>query len=310
MNKTLVLLYHHCHTNKFVSQRPDRKLFVTKKQFKDQINWLKKFFNIISMNEILLKDKQRVCKRNKYNIVITFDDGHYDNMKYAIPILSKNNAPVLIYITTSWIDQKSIQWRPEIIDLLQTSKKIYIPNKKRSWDLIKNNKKLKNKHYDELSKLFVFEKYTKKIKNLEIILSKNNRKIKNRQKDFLSWKLIKRNHKSNMIDFGAHTHTHPMLSKLSTKDALNEIILSKKILEEKLKVKINHFAYPYGNKNAASNREYKLAKKAKFKTATTAISGIIDSNKSKINLHSIPRLSIDGRWTFEEFKLKILDQFN
>lgn len=48
------------------------------------------------------------------------------------------------------------------------------------------------------------------------------------------------------ISFGAHTMTHPRLTKLSTAEAIVEIRESKKIIEDHLGQRVPHFAYPYG----------------------------------------------------------------
>jgi peptidoglycan/xylan/chitin deacetylase (PgdA/CDA1 family) len=64
----------------------------------------------------------------------------------------------------------------------------------------------------------------------------------------LSWADVKEMSRSGM-QFGAHTHNHPSLTKVPMKDAENEILLSKKVIEDKLQEEINSFAYPYGDFN-------------------------------------------------------------
>ena len=52
--------------------------------------------------------------------------------------------------------------------------------------------------------------------------------------------------KGNGIDFGGHTHTHPLLSSLSVEAATEEISRAKKLLEEWTGEKSTLFAYPNG----------------------------------------------------------------
>ncbi|MDR4499613.1 MAG: polysaccharide deacetylase family protein [Candidatus Scalindua sp.] len=63
--------------------------------------------------------------------------------------------------------------------------------------------------------------------------------------DLLQWDEIKVM-ASNGIDFGAHTVNHPNLAELTLKQAEDEIVDSKKEIEERLGKNISHFAYPYG----------------------------------------------------------------
>ena len=64
----------------------------------------------------------------------------------------------------------------------------------------------------------------------------------------LSWSEI-REMGSYGIEFGAHTLTHPDLTRLDTGDARDEILASKAIIENALGSPVVSFAYPYGRCN-------------------------------------------------------------
>lgn len=68
------------------------------------------------------------------------------------------------------------------------------------------------------------------------------------RRPLLSWPQIKEMHKHG-VEFGAHTSSHPDLSKLSIQEAEREIIKSKEQIEDKLGVETEFFAYPYGKYN-------------------------------------------------------------
>lgn len=70
---------------------------------------------------------------------------------------------------------------------------------------------------------------------------------------------------------GAHTCTHPRLSFLSRDQAKEEIFVSKKKLEDRFGVPIEHFAYPYGDYNETT---VELVREAGFKTAVTMHRGV------------------------------------
>ncbi len=87
---------------------------------------------------------------------------------------------------------------------------------------------------------------------------------------------------NNGIDFGAHTVNHPNLLELSLEQAEDEIVNSKKVLEERLEKNILFFAYPYGGKtNKFSNiikDEFQCAASTELKVAD------LDSD-----IYSLPR---------------------
>ena len=65
------------------------------------------------------------------------------------------------------------------------------------------------------------------------------------ERSMLSWREI-REMQGGGMDFGAHTLTHPDLTRLPLERVKAEICDSKKIIEDVLNAPVNCFAYPYG----------------------------------------------------------------
>ena len=82
---------------------------------------------------------------------------------------------------------------------------------------------------------------------------------------------------------GAHTCTHPRLSLLSRDQAKEEIFSSKKKLEDRFGLPVEHFAYPYGDYNQTT---VELVREAGFKTAVTMHRGM---NLPDISLFELKR---------------------
>jgi len=80
---------------------------------------------------------------------------------------------------------------------------------------------------------------------------------------------------------GAHTCTHPRLSLLSRDQAKEEIVASKKRLEDLFGFPVEHFAYPFGDYNQTT---VELVREAGFKTACTMHRGINLPNTSRFEL--------------------------
>ena len=76
----------------------------------------------------------------------------------------------------------------------------------------------------------------------------------------LNWDEIKEM-SNNDIDFGSHTCSHSILTKIDLDSAKKEIINSKKLIEEKLGKPIEVFCYPRGEVNDFSQIHYKILKK-------------------------------------------------
>ena len=90
----------------------------------------------------------------------------------------------------------------------------------------------------------------------------------------LSWSEIKELSREG-IEFGAHTQTHPNLTKISEKQVYTEMSASKNVIEAKLGIEAVNFAYPYGK----YNRQVKDTAHSIFKSACS-------TNLGKVNHHS------------------------
>jgi peptidoglycan/xylan/chitin deacetylase (PgdA/CDA1 family) len=98
-------------------------------------------------------------------------------------------------------------------------------------------------------------------------------------------------------EIGSHTMTHPRLTQLSQVEAREQITASKKSLEDRFGVPINHFCYPFGDWNPAV-RDLVVA--AGYQTACTTITGLNTGAESPFELKRFtaryPSRSLKAIW--------------
>ncbi len=85
-----VLMYHSIDYNDKMT-----KLSVSPESFERQMEFFyRNHYNIVPLNKIIpyIKKKARVPPKTA---AITFDDGYYNNYKYAYPVLKKYNIPYI-----------------------------------------------------------------------------------------------------------------------------------------------------------------------------------------------------------------------
>lgn len=85
------------------------------------------------------------------------------------------------------------------------------------------------------------------------------------------------------IEFGAHTMSHPILSRIMPEQARREIRESKKQLEQRLGA-ITLFAYPRGEREDFNGEIMRMVKEAGFSCAVTTVSGTNDRNSDRFAL--------------------------
>jgi peptidoglycan/xylan/chitin deacetylase (PgdA/CDA1 family) len=85
-------------------------------------------------------------------------------------------------------------------------------------------------------------------------------------------------------EIGSHSMTHASLDRLSVRDAREEVISSKRKLEDMFGIPIPHFCYPYGNFNDAIRD---VVIEAGYQTACTTQFGVNTPETPKVALHRI-----------------------
>lgn len=105
-NKLIVLAYHRImefdenfpFDIELISARPQ--------QFEKQIKHISKYYSPITIEELCEchRTKSKIPDRS---VLITFDDGFYDNYEYAFPVLKKYNVPATIFVSTDYIDSNT-----------------------------------------------------------------------------------------------------------------------------------------------------------------------------------------------------------
>lgn len=85
-------------------------------------------------------------------------------------------------------------------------------------------------------------------------------------------------------EIGSHTLTHPRLSRIPISQMREEIISSKKKLEDIFGVPIRHFCYPYGDYN---QQVRSIVEEAGYETATTTRPGLNTSATPRLELQRL-----------------------
>ena len=102
-----VIMYHSMDYND-----KDTKLTVSPEAFARQMEFLYRHkYNVVGMDKIVsyLEKKEPIPPKT---IAITFDDGLYDNYKYAYPVLKKYNLPATFFIIIKKIGEPGyVGWK-------------------------------------------------------------------------------------------------------------------------------------------------------------------------------------------------------
>jgi peptidoglycan/xylan/chitin deacetylase (PgdA/CDA1 family) len=127
-------------------------------------------------------------------------------------------------------------------------------------------------------------------------------------REALSWDDLSKLAQDPLVTIGAHTVTHPVLSKLTQEEARTEMRIGRKLIEEQINRPVDHFCYPFGSRDEVGLREFQLARELGFKTATTTRWGNI-FKKHRLHLHALPRVPLTNGFNWDDFDRKSLRRF-
>jgi len=264
--------------------------------FKKQINYLLKNFNILSNEDFIEIIKTKKIPKKK-SVFLTFDDGYIDHWMYVYPYLKEKKISGNFYPPVKVIENKKV---------LDVNKIHFILEKEQDRDKLLNYifkfiKKYMNKDKDDLKidKILTFDRYDDKRTTLikRLLQTYLPHKIREKivdnlfklivgfdEKNFSKILYINKNHikemfKDNMV-IGSHGENHYWWGKLNYKDQFKEIKNSVEYFK-KIGVYNENFSvcYPYGSYNSDT---LKILKKFNVKFAlTTKVDSLCNGNINK-----------------------------
>ena len=108
---------------------------------------------------------------------------------------------------------------------------------------------------------------------------------------------IRRLREPGLIDIGAHTCTHPMLSRLPLHEQRQEISRSKELLEEIVGNPVEAFSYPFGTRLDYNAETVECVRRSGFHLACSNFEGHV---RSSTDPYQLPRYLVRN-WDGETF---------
>jgi peptidoglycan/xylan/chitin deacetylase (PgdA/CDA1 family) len=314
--KALILTYHRVAESKL----DPWCLRVSPKNFFEHMDALRRVAHPIHLRDL-------VCAHTAGNIpekavAVTFDDGYVDNLTNAKPILEAHDVPATVFVCSGGAGRNKEFWWDQVDRaLLQTDKLpkqlvLELAGNRRTWtfDDAKSEQDgsavLTEAEASQAVALSNCMDIRKALRPLPVaVREKYMRQIR-------EWAGIpdepRPTHRTlsigelvslasgGLVDIGAHTVSHPLLTAHSREIQRYEITHSRTQLQEVIQRPVEHFAYPYGDYDQTA---VDIVNEAGFASACTVVDRAVTKRS---NVYELPRVSIQN-WSGEEF-LKIIQR--
>lgn len=316
----LILLYHR------VAELPSDPylLNVTPQHFAEHLEVLRQqSCRLMQLQELIqaLQDGNLPHR----GVVVTFDDGCVDNLYNAKPLLERYETPATVFVTSGYVGQEREFWWDELDRLLlqpgtlPKTLHLNISGSTYEWELGNDA------HYSEHDQkrdrswhLYQQDDPTQRHRLFRLLHQQlNSLPIKARWQvlnELTAWAGVgstgRPSHRifspeevvdlaeGGVIEVGAHTVTHPVLSSLPVSVQQKEIQQSKAQLEAILGHPVKSFAYPHGSRSDYTDQTVAIAQETGFNCACSNFAELVRQETEQFQLPRVLVYDWDGK-TFE-----------
>lgn len=209
-------------------------------------------------------------------IIVTFDDGYEDNYEHAFPILHSLGVPATIFISTGYIGGSETFWYDRLAYLVLNGEPGSFAVKPLNLSVSLNGDRSARR--SELARILRACKQARnadRLQGLKVIereVELGEREMPMSLSRPMSWDQIREMANAG-IEFGSHTVTHPILSRLEDNELWYELTESKRTLEDHLEKPVQTISYPVGGTSAFDARVRHMARSAGYKLGFSYIAG-------------------------------------
>jgi len=245
-SKLTVLAYHRIddpHAPGFDTFTPN--VSATPAQFAAQMAHLSRRYTVVSIDDVTawLRGEHSLPP---YPALITFDDGYADNFRHALPVLKKHRFPAIVFLATDYIgNSKPFFWDLAAYCFAHTEKTSAVlpPAGELHWHNSQNRTAVMVKWLNQLKTLPDAEKWA----HIHALPARLDVSVPADAFAGLTmtWDEV-RTMIAGGVAMGAHTMSHPVLTRVSPAQARAEIAGSKACIEAVTGSPVTTFAYPNG----------------------------------------------------------------
>jgi peptidoglycan/xylan/chitin deacetylase (PgdA/CDA1 family) len=307
----LILLYHR------VAELPSdpQLMCVTPQHFAEHLEILRKRGRPMRLQQ--LPQALGDASLSHRAVVVTFDDGYADNLHNAKPLLARYDIPATVFAVSRLLLQPGIlpetlhlsvngnpcQW--ELGESAHHSDDNY--QRHRCWNVLERDDPTPRQQlYRSLCQLLRPLPEGERRKVLHKLLAwAGAESVARPPYRALSPDDLSRLAEGGLVEIGAHTVTHPVLSALPAAAQRDEIQGSKTYLEEILGRPVTSFSYPHGSRSDYTAETVAIIRKAGFACACSNFPGVV---WRRTELLQLPRVRVRD-WDGDEFARRLKGWF-
>lgn len=292
----VILMLHHVRPRRDDAFQPNHHLEVEPEFLRAMLAHLRSLdIDIVTMDEVHQRLQARDFARRF--ACFTFDDGYRDNRDFALSVMREFDAPLTVYVTSNFADGTGQLWWVALERVIARASAIEVPISGVQTRLDASTPSAKQAAFDRVHD-WLRELPTEHDMQREISALCARHEVDETaiaREDCMSWDELKAFADDPLVTIGAHTVTHCNLGRQSEETVLFELATGRARIEAAVQRPVLHLAYPYGDRVAAGQREFRLAHTVGYKTAVTTRPGMVFP-ESADHMTALQRVSLNGNF--------------
>jgi len=261
-----ILMYH-----RFSREPMSRR--VSAAVFDRQMAYAARYCNVVSWPELVAGLRDGVAWKSN-TVAISIDDGYSDLYEVAFPILEKYRLPVLAFVTSGFANGDFWHWTDQLHHILTNCRErgLRLDTAHGALVLPLRTQEERMSSWSELAdRCYELPEATRSELVEEVSRRAHVPTPQQPPPDYrpASWDQL-RSMMSAGLTIGAHSATHPRLTRLNDADLVTEVEGSKLSLENELQVAVTAFAYPFGTPADHDARVSDAVRRAGFRSGCVA----------------------------------------
>jgi peptidoglycan/xylan/chitin deacetylase (PgdA/CDA1 family) len=209
------LTYHRIVQREHDPESTPGMISATQERFDAQVRFLARHYEPVALEQVLRGVRQRTNLPRRA-VLITFDDGYRDFATAAWPILKRYQVPATLFVPTAYPDRLTLRNEEE-----------------RRASFLTIRARLKGLLHDDAMQL------------VDRLCADLGGSREHENSTILSWQAL-RALASEGVSLASHTHTHPLLNRISRQQVRTEVATSIRTLEREIGPAFPVVSYPNG----------------------------------------------------------------
>lgn len=298
-------MYHEVGTDHEVE---DAWQVVRRRDFVQQVEHLRAHYEIVSLDEALMRQRRGYASGDTPLAVLTFDDGLRGNHRHLMPLLDELRVPVTVYVATGHIETQIGYWFDRVANALQPGFDGVIDLQAVGLGRFTVRGSAGAARWAQIQAVLSATKRLRVEQCIEVADLVESQVQAHRTAHGrsatgtpvlapMTREMLAELGRHPLVTLGVHTHGHELLPLVDVDRARRSIESARELIREWTGHEARHFAYPSGRQDPQARA---LVESMGFTTAMGTDAGIWTAASDLMN---IPRISVGRYDSLSAFKV-------